>query len=90
VEDEANLRKLVRGALTSLGYKILEAGDGAEAKTVSESFEGTIHMLVTDSVLPSLSGPEMSRALVARRPDLKVLFMSGYTDASVFEQAASR
>ncbi|HZL73364.1 MAG TPA: response regulator, partial [Planctomycetota bacterium] len=54
---------------------------------VSESFEGTIHMLVTDSVLPSLSGPEMSRALVARRPDLKVLFMSGYTDASVFEQA---
>ncbi len=87
VEDDVNRRGLVRGALQSLGYAILEAGDGAEAERVSVGFQGRIHLLLTDSVLPTLSGPALSRALAEKRPDLKVLFMSGYTDASVFEQA---
>jgi PAS domain S-box-containing protein len=87
VEDEANLRELIRGALQSRGYAVIEAADGAQAQRVSDLFKGPIHILMTDSVLPNLSGPALSRTLVEKRPGLKVLFMSGYTDAAVFEQA---
>jgi len=87
VEDEANLRELIRGALQSRGYAVIEAADGAQAQRVSDLFKGTIHLLMTDSVLPNLSGPALSRTLLDKRPGLKVLFMSGYTDAAVFEQA---
>ncbi|HTF56110.1 MAG TPA: ATP-binding protein [Planctomycetota bacterium] len=87
VEDEANLRELIRGALQSRGYAVIEAADGAQAQRVSDLFKGPIQLLMTDSVLPNLSGPALSRTLQDKRPELKVLFMSGYTDASVFEQA---
>ena len=87
VEDDPNLRQLIRNSLQSRGYAVIEAADGAEAERVSDLYAGTVHLLLTDSVLPNLSGPALSRSLTKRRPDLKVLFMSGYTDANAFEQA---
>jgi PAS domain S-box-containing protein len=87
VEDEANLRNLIRGVLQNRGYTVLEAADGVEAERVSDTFPGPIHLLVTDSVLPHQSGPALSKVLIARREDMRVLFMSGYTEHSVFDQA---
>jgi PAS domain S-box-containing protein len=87
VEDDPDLRLLVRTALENRGYSILETGDGDEAKRISDSHPGQIHLLLTDSVLPRLSGPALSRELIASRGGLRVLFMSGYTNASVSEQA---
>jgi PAS domain S-box-containing protein len=87
VEDDPNLRRLVRDALQTQGYTVLEAADGDAGLKISDGHEFPIHLLLTDSVLPGISGPALSKTLKERRPGLKVLFMSGYTDASVFEQA---
>ncbi|MDX2263251.1 MAG: PAS domain S-box protein [Gemmatimonadales bacterium] len=83
VEDEDAVRRLARRILSMHGYLVLSAGDGEEAMRVAESHEGAIDLLLTDVVMPNLSGPELARALGARYPALKLLFMSGYTDDAV-------
>ena len=84
VEDEESVRMLVRGYLEGVGYQVLEAVDGAHALEVAAAHRGAIHMLITDVVMPRLSGREVATRLGATRPELKVLYISGYTDDSIF------
>jgi PAS domain S-box-containing protein len=84
VEDEESVRELVREYLSGTGYRILEACDGVQALEVAGEYEGTIDMLVTDVVMPRLSGRELASRIAAERPHLKILFISGYTDDSIF------
>ena len=84
VEDEQSVRELVRDYLVGAGYCLLEASDGVQALKVASAHPGPIHMLITDVVMPHLSGPELATKLTAERRDLKVLFISGYTDDTVF------
>jgi CheY-like chemotaxis protein len=78
VEDELAIRMIARRVLTSLGYTVLEAGNGLEALTKAKRYPGPIDLLVTDLVMPGLSGTELAEQMVVLRPDLKVLFVSGY------------
>jgi two-component system cell cycle sensor histidine kinase/response regulator CckA len=87
VEDDEMVRNLVRTTLARQGYKILDAADPVEAKRVSEAFRSEIQLLITDVVLPRLSGRELADEIVANRPRIKVLFMSGYTDSAVVNSA---
>ena len=84
VEDEESVRVLVRGYLETTGYRVLEAGDGVEALEAAAAHKGPIHILITDVVMPRLSGREVATRLSAKQPDLKVLYISGYTDDSIF------
>ena len=83
VEDEAQVRTVVRTVLTNAGYQVLEAHSGEDALHLSEKFSGTIQLVLTDVVMPRMSGRELADRLRAVRPDSKVLFMSGYTDDTV-------
>jgi PAS domain S-box-containing protein len=83
VEDEEAVLKLARLALESHGYAVLPAANASEAILAAERHEGPIHVLVTDVVLPGRSGPELVQGLLASRPGLRVLFMSGYTDDAI-------
>ena len=78
-EDESAVRALVRRVLIRQGYEVLEACDGAEAEYVSDTYNGRIDLLLTDTVMPGLRGPEVARRLNMSRPELSILFMSGYT-----------
>ncbi|QVL34200.1 response regulator [Telmatocola sphagniphila] len=80
VEDEAAVRKVARTVLINCGYQVLEAEDGEDALKVASEHHGSIQMLVTDVVMPRLSGRELANRLVKIRRDIKVLFVSGYTD----------
>jgi len=84
VEDEESVRELVTEYLTGAGYKVLEACDGAQALEIAAKHQGTIEILVTDVVMPKLSGREVASRITAERPNVKVLFISGYTDDSIF------
>jgi signal transduction histidine kinase/CheY-like chemotaxis protein len=83
VEDEGQLRTLIRRSLGGLGYTVLEAEDGQQALTVAASYEGPIHLLLTDVVMPHLSGNQLAERLAANRPGLKVVFISGYSDEAI-------
>jgi CheY-like chemotaxis protein len=80
VEDEAIVRRLVQQVLRMNGYTVLEAGQGADALQLCEQREQTIDLLLTDVVMPGMCGRELAERAAAVRPDMKVLFMSGYTD----------
>ncbi len=83
VEDEAGVRALARRVLESRGYTVLEAGRGEEALQVSETHTGPIHLLLTDVIMPGMSGRALADRLAPMHPGMKVLFMSGYTDNAV-------
>jgi len=83
VEDDEMVRTLVGETLSGMGYKLMDAADPVQAKRIAEQFPGEIQLLITDVVMPKLSGRELAQQLVQRRPNLKVLFMSGYTDTAV-------
>jgi CheY-like chemotaxis protein len=80
VEDEEVVRLAAQGMLEHLGYRVLTAHDGRSALRVSEGFRGTIHLLMTDVVMPGMNGRELAETLGRIRPDMRVLFTSGYTD----------
>jgi CheY-like chemotaxis protein len=82
-EDEPALRALCRHVLQMQGYTVVEASQGQKALRIAEEFEGTIHLLVTDVVMPVMGGRQLAERLVAVRPGLKVLYLSGYTDDAV-------
>jgi PAS domain S-box-containing protein len=84
VEDEQSVRELVRDFLVGAGYCVLEASDGVQGLKVAAAHPGPIHMLITDVVMPHLSGPQLAAKLSAQRAGLKTLFISGYTDDTVF------
>ncbi len=83
VEDEEQVRHLVRDTLRREGYQVLDAPSPAEARRIAEAHPGRIHLLIADVVMPKEGGRELASSLVSRRPSMKVLFMSGYTDQAV-------
>lgn len=83
VEDEEGVRSLIRLALVSGGYKVLLTEDAEKALAMCASHEGPIHLLLTDVVMPKMSGPAVAEKVSALRPGMKVLFMSGYTDDAI-------
>jgi PAS domain S-box-containing protein len=82
-EDDANLRALTRDILASEGYTVLESQDVEDALRVAERQDRTIHLLLTDVVMPHMNGHAVADALKRFRPDVKVLYMSGYTDDTI-------
>ena len=80
VEDEANLRYLARQYLEKQGYKVIEAADGAVAVQIAVAHEGVIHLLLTDVIMPGMNGRELAQRVSEIRPNVKVLYMSGYTE----------
>jgi CheY-like chemotaxis protein len=80
VEDELGVRQLVCEMLLRLGYQILQASGGAEALRLFEQHQGSIDLLITDVIMPQMSGRELAQRLKALQPSLKVLYISGYTD----------
>ena len=85
VEDEEPVRELVRECLEKNGYTVLEARDGPAAIALSEKHRGTVDVMITDVVMPGMSGRELAQCLGSRRPQMKVLYVSGYTENAVAE-----
>jgi PAS domain S-box-containing protein len=83
VEDEEGVRALTRRVLVTYGYTVLEALSGEDAVEVAGRYPGVIHLMVTDAVMPGMSGPQLARHLSSLRPDMRVLFVSGYTDDAI-------
>jgi PAS domain S-box-containing protein len=83
VEDALRVRAVVREILEMNGYHVLEARHGAEAIEISERHRGPIQLMVTDVVMPQMSGRELAQRLQPVRPDMRVLYMSGYTDDAI-------
>jgi len=86
VEDEETLRKLAHQILSTYGYQVLDAASGDEALSLSRQHQGTIHLLLTDVIMPAMSGREVAARLLEGRPETRVLFMSGYTDDAIVHQ----
>lgn len=86
VEDEPAVRGLVHETLRLHGYTVLEARHGIEALLTSAKYGGPIHLLLTDVVMPQMSGPEVAEKLLSVRPEIKVLYMSGYPDHPLFDR----
>jgi PAS domain S-box-containing protein len=82
-EDQDNVRKLVSRMLRGFGYHLLEAANGEEALAVAAAHAGPIHLLITDVVMPAMSGRELGAELKRRRPEIRVLYMSGYTGNAI-------
>jgi DNA-binding NtrC family response regulator len=80
VEDEKMVRELVRSVLESHGYNVLDAPTGEAALELCQDHTGTIHLLLSDMVMPGMSGPELAKQLKESRSEMKVLYMSGYTE----------
>jgi PAS domain S-box-containing protein len=81
VEDYEEVRKLAVRILSKQGYKVLEAADGSDALQLCEKRKGPIHLIVTDMVMPGMSGIELTERLIVMYPEIRVLYMSGYTDS---------
>ena len=86
VEDEAGVRDLAREYLEMSGYTVIVAPDGYTAVELASMHNGTIHLLMTDMVMPGIGGRELADRVLKIRPDVKVLYMSGYTDQAVVHQ----
>jgi PAS domain S-box-containing protein len=82
-EDETSLRELLREALEASGYSVLVARNGEEALQIAGAHPGPIHVMVTDVVMPGITGPKAVDLITATRPDMQVLFISGYNDEAV-------
>jgi two-component system, cell cycle sensor histidine kinase and response regulator CckA len=89
VENETAIRALVKMALERHGYTVLSAESGSEALSLAADNQGPIDLLITDVVMPDLRGPDLARRLVIARPGLTTLFMSGYMDDALGEEASS-
>ena len=83
VEDEHAVRALAREVLRRHGYVVLEARHGVDALRLAERHPDDIHLMITDVVMPHMGGRELAERLVAARPKMRVLFMSGYTDQAI-------
>lgn len=86
-EDQAEVRGITRSILERYGYRVIVATSGEDAIEVAARFPENIDLLLTDIVMPRMNGREVARKLTAARPLMKVLYMSGYTDVAVIQQA---
>jgi len=80
VEDEDTLRRLAREYLEKQGYNVVDAADGAMALQIAVAHEGVVHLLLTDVIMPGMNGRELAQRMLEIRPNVKVLYMSGYTE----------
>ncbi|MCC7370312.1 MAG: response regulator [Chloroflexi bacterium] len=85
VEDEPALRRLSRRVLAQFGYTVMEAPNGEEALKLAEAYEGPIHLVLTDVVMPRMSGSDLATHVRESHPEARILFMSGYTDDAVVQ-----
>jgi signal transduction histidine kinase len=83
VEDDEDVRELTVRVLKMQGYRVLETSNGSNALHVSEQEAGPIHLMVTDVVMPGMNGPELAKRLNPLRPEMKVIYISGYTDNAI-------
>ncbi|MBI4793307.1 MAG: response regulator [Deltaproteobacteria bacterium] len=81
VDDETAIRQMIVDSLSPFGYKLLGAANGEEALRVAEQFSGSIDLLLTDIIMPGMSGTELAERMLQKRPTTRILFMSGYLDA---------
>jgi two-component system cell cycle sensor histidine kinase/response regulator CckA len=86
-EDEQDVREVAREFLESGGYTVIEARDGTEALKRVEKYDGAIDLLVTDMVMPGMTGQELTAKLLQRRPEIRVLYMSGYSERAAADSA---
>lgn len=89
VEDDAGVRGLTRRILGQSGYNVLEAGRAEDAQRICREHQGTINLMLTDLVMPGIGGRELACQLSLTRPQMKILYMSGYTDQETFLQGLS-
>jgi two-component system cell cycle sensor histidine kinase/response regulator CckA len=82
-EDEVGIRSPLRRLLLAHGYRVLDASDGPGALEVAQRYEGQIHLLLTDILMPGMNGGELARRLLLVRPGIRVIFMSGYSTEAV-------
>jgi CheY-like chemotaxis protein len=82
-EDEDAVRTMVQHVLRGSGYTVLAANRGIEALRLADEHPGTIHLLITDVVMPEMGGRELVERLARQRPDIKVLYLSGYTTDAI-------
>ena len=83
VEDDSAVRRVAAALLTKKGYRVIQAEGGKEALAITDAVMDTVQLLLTDVMMPGMTGPEIATALTARKPGLRVLFMSGYNNESV-------
>lgn len=86
VEDDEGVRDLVREVLAPLGYQVLVTASGEDALRASDAHRGTVDLLLTDVVMPGMNGRQLAEVIRSRRPGIKVLFMSGYTEEALHTQ----
>ena len=84
-EDEPDLRDLTRIFLEGFGYRVLEAGSADEALKIAQSFRERIHLLLTDVIMPGMSGRQLAEKILSSRPETKIVYMTGYTDDMVVQ-----
>jgi two-component system cell cycle sensor histidine kinase/response regulator CckA len=89
VEDEVSVRLASGQFLTQSGYKVLEASDGENAMRVSREHAGPIHLMITDVVMPGMGGARLAERLAEERPEMAVLFVSGYAENTVLQPEAT-
>jgi signal transduction histidine kinase/ActR/RegA family two-component response regulator len=90
VEDDASVRQLAQELLESYGYRVLPASDGPRAFAIAEERAEPIHLLVTDVIMPEMSGPDLAQRLLTARPEMRVLYISGYADEALGPHGISR
>lgn len=83
MEDESAVRIATREFLETKGYQLLDAANAAEAQRVLSQHAGRVHLLITDVVMPGMSGPDLAERLKQLDPSLRVLYVSGYTDGAI-------
>ena len=86
VEDEESVRELVQETLEAKGYRLLVADNGSAGIECAGAYPGPIHLVITDVVMPGIGGRELANRLLAQRPGIKVLFVSGYTGDQLMSQ----
>ena len=88
MEDEEGARKLLSYVLMKQGYRVLDAANGEQALRIFHEHGDEIHLVLTDMVMPGMNGSELGDHLLELRPDLKLMFMSGYTDEALHQTGA--
>ena len=86
VDDQPHVRSMIRDILEISGYTVLEAGDAIAAAKLEAGVAGPIHLLLTDVMMPGLSGPGLARRLTPRRPGMKVIYMTAFSPMDIVNQ----
>jgi CheY-like chemotaxis protein len=89
VEDDDQVRSFICRLLTNNGYRVLEAQTGAEGLAIAQSESSNIDLLLSDMLLPELSGFDLAQKTLALKPDMKVLFMTGYVEGDIVQRGVS-